>query len=243
MGAFVQVDFFLHFNLPDKHITFVNQAIDNKMLFPDSDIMAMLAAGATDNKPVVTPEAIALPAGFSTRFYLLLVLHVSLKRVFKKAKRLQIPERETATPDIFGFRTFVNKLGHICDSAKDGEKITAFAVLQFGTIRYYFTSNHRDEEDYQRTSHYVAGILRTLGAVDDDQVRSEDGPDYSHLPVFSQLLRTIIEFNQSRIKGYIWEILGKIEHCIESTQQDLSNQGTSTPKYKVHDVELFATFV
>jgi hypothetical protein len=168
------------------------------------------------------PTAIPLGARLTTRFYLLLILHTSLKTIFKTALRL--PEIETVPTN--GFRAFVSKLAHICDSAKGREKATAFAVLQLGTIRYYFTSNERDEEDYQRTSHYVAGILNILGTAGDDEVRSRGENDGS-LPIFSRLLRNIIAFNQSRIKGYIGNMVKKIDFCIDAVRRDVSAEGTA----------------
>ncbi|KAK0644662.1 hypothetical protein B0T16DRAFT_448241 [Cercophora newfieldiana] len=169
-----------------------------------------------------SPTGIPLGAKLTTRFYLLLILHESLKKIFKKAEALRMPDIETVPTDVF--KTFVNKLAHICDSAKGGEKATAFVVMQLGTIRYYFTSNKRDKEDYQRTSLYVTGILKSLGQATDDEVRSQDGNDGS-LPIFSDILRRIIGFNQSRITGYIGRMSEKIDACIDSAQQDPSPEG------------------
>jgi hypothetical protein len=145
-----------------------------------------------------------------------------LVQVFKKAQALRMPDLETAPADVF--KTFVNKLGHICDSAKGGDKVTAFAILQLGTIQYYFTSNWRDEEDYQRTSHYITDILNTLGRVRDDETYSRNGSE-GDLPLFLRLLRMIIRFNQSRIKGYICRMRGKLDFCIKFVQKDRSDEG------------------
>jgi len=181
------------------------------------------------------PAVIPLGAKLTTRFYLLLILHTSLKTIFQKAQALRLPEIETVPTDVF--RAFVNKLAHICDSAKGREKATAFGVLQLGTIRYYFTSNQRDEEDYQRTSHYVAGILNILGMATDDEIQRH-GENVGSLPIFSRLLRSIIAFNQSRIKGYMGRMVEKIDLCIESARGDLSPEGgppISSTYYRLDD--------
>jgi hypothetical protein len=126
-----------------------------------------------------------------------------------------MPDLETAPADLF--KTFVNKLGHICDSAKGGDNVTAFAILQLGTIQYYFTSNQRDEEGYRLTSRYITDILNTLGRVRDDQIRSQ--------LVFLRLLRMIIQFNQSRIQGYICHMRDQLDFCIRFVRGDQSDEG------------------
>ncbi|KAK4148956.1 hypothetical protein C8A00DRAFT_38459 [Chaetomidium leptoderma] len=126
---------------------------------------------------------------------------------------------ETAPADVF--KTFVNKLGHICDNAKGGKKVTAFAILQLGTIQYYFTSNQRDEEDYRRTSSYITSILNTLDQMRDDETLSRNASD-GRLP---RLLRMIIRFNQSRIKGYICRMREELDFCINFVRGDRSNEG------------------
>lgn len=166
--------------------------------------------------------AIPLGSKLTTRFYLLLILHTSLKTVFRKAQALQMPDIETIPTDVF--RAFVNKLAHICDSAKGPETPTAFTVLQLGTIRYYFTSNQRNEEDYQRTSHYVRGILNVLGRAVDEEVRSQNETDVD-LPIFQHLLQRIIAFNQSRITGYIGHLSENIDFCINAIGKSLSREG------------------
>ncbi len=179
--------------------------------------------------PAIIEEAdpanspVPLEPGLTRRFYYSLILLSSLVRVFKAQQgALRMPDLETAPADLF--KTFVNKLGHICDSAKGGGKVTAFAILQLGTIRYYFTSNQRDEESYQFTARHITDILNTLGRARDDEIYSPNGSEESLL-VFRRLLRMIISFNQSRIKGYICRMRNELDFCIEFARGDLSDQG------------------
>ncbi len=175
-----------------------------------------------DNDDDDGPMDVALGSNLSKRFYLPLILLVALGRVFRKANALRLPELETAPVDLF--RTFVNKLAHICDSAKGGDKVTAFAIMQLGTVRYYFTSNWRDEEDYQRTTYYVTDVLNLLGQAQDSEVRNADGNE-AHSLLFRRLLRLVIQFNQSRIKGYVCHMRDKLDFCIEFAQQEGSDDG------------------
>lgn len=169
--------------------------------------------------------ATEVPLGSLTkRFYFPVILLSSLVQVFDKAQVLRMPGLETGAADVF--RTFVNKLAHICDSAKGGDKVTAFGILQLGSIQYYFTSNRRDEEDYQRTSQYITGILNTLGRVRDAETYSRTGNEAS-LPVFLPLLRTIIRFNQNRIRGYICHMRDNLEFCVRFVREIQSNEGSA----------------
>jgi hypothetical protein len=167
-------------------------------------------------------EGVPLGASLTRRFYLPLILLSSLVRVFRGTPNLRMPELEAAPADVF--KAFVNKLGHICDSAKGGDKVTSFAILQLGSVRYYFTSNRRDEEDYQRTAHYITDILNALDRARDDELLSANGRD-GHLPVFPQLLRMIIGFNQSRIMGYVCRLVENIDACIWFAREDGSDEG------------------
>ena len=183
------------------------------MAFPDPP--AIEGAGGGGGFPV------PLEPSLTRRFYYPLILLSSLVRVFKAARALRMPDLETAPADVF--ETFVNKLGHICDSAKGGEKVTAFAILQLGTIQYYFTSNQRDEEGYQLTTQYITGILNTLGGVRDDEISSLNGSE-GRLPVFERLLRMIIGFNKCRIKGYVCRMRNELDFCIKFARGDKSDQ-------------------
>ena len=173
---------------------------------------------AFPNLPVLVP----LEPSLTRRFYYSLIFLSSLGRVFKAARTLRMPDLDAAPADVF--KTFVNKLGHICDSAKGGNKVTAFAILQLGTIQYYFTSNQRDGEGYQSTAQYIVDILNTLGGVRDDEIHSPNGSE-GGLPVFKRLLRMIISFNKSRIKGYICHMRDELDFCIQFARGDQSDQG------------------
>ena len=173
--------------------------------------------------PQVIDGTISLPQSINRRFFLPVILLKSLLKVFKKEKSIRVLEDPRTVPlDVF--ETFVNKLGHICDSAKGGKKVTAFAVLQLGVIQYYFSSNERDEEDYQRTSHYITDVLQTLGEASGEEIarRQENA---SPSAVFLRLLRKIIGFNEGRISGYLFRMSENLDFCISITRGDSSEDG------------------
>jgi hypothetical protein len=168
-------------------------------------------------------DAIRLTPSLTRRLFLPIILLQSLLRVFKREKSIRVLDDPKAAPvDIY--ETFVNKLGHICESAKGGDKVTAFAILQLGVIQYYFTSNHRDEEDYERTTDYITDILNTLGNAADEEVERRT-PNSTPSAVFQSLLQKILRFNQSRIKGYIFAIKKALGFCISFARGDLSEDG------------------
>lgn len=168
-----------------------------------------------------------LSASLTRRLFLPIVLLQSLLKVFKKEKSIRVLDSAEEVPRD-NYETFVNKLGHICDSAKGGDKVTAVTILQLGVIQYYFTSNHRDEEDYERTSDYITDILKTLGnAVEDEIARRPPGGVPS--AVFQGLLRKILRFNQSRIKGYIFALKKALGFCISFARDDSSKDGEYGP--------------
>lgn len=58
-----------------------------------------------------------------------------------------------------------------------------------------------------------------LGEVRDDEVGGCHGGRDESLPVFAELLRSIIGFNQSRVKGYMFAVAENLEFCIEFLQR------------------------
>lgn len=170
-----------------------------------------------------------LSASLTRRLFLPIILLQSLLRVFKKEKSIRVLDDPEAVPRD-NYETFVNKLGHICDSSKGGEKVTAFAILQLGVIQYYFTSNHRDEEDYERTSDYITDILKTLGDAAEDEVTRRP-PGGIPSAVFQSLLCKILRFNQSRIKGYIFALKKALGFCITFARDDSTEDGEMVHKH------------
>lgn len=177
--------------------------------------------------PASAGDAGRLTPSLTRRLFLPIVLLHSLLKVFKKEKSIRALDDPRAVP-VDTYETFVNKLGHICDSAKGGDKVTAFAILQLGVIQYYFTSNHRDEEDYDRTSDYITDILNTLGNATNEEVDRRT-PNSTPSAVFQSLLQKILRFNQSRIKGYIFSMKNALEFCISFARGDSSEDGQHRP--------------
>src|SRR4051794_27485142 len=59
------------------------------------------------------------------------------------------------------FRTFVNKLAHICDYRPKGDTVTALAVLvdDNGRVLYLFASNRRTRSNLNKTKQDLTAVL------------------------------------------------------------------------------------
>ncbi|KAK1826806.1 hypothetical protein QBC39DRAFT_363484 [Podospora conica] len=168
------------------------------------------------------PPGSKLSPSLTRRFFLPIILLKSLLKVFKKEKSIRVlddPKAVNARVDTY--ETYVNKLAHICDCAKGGKNVSAFAILQLGVIQYYFTSNDRDEEEYEQTSDYITDVLNTLGKATDEEVASRSTNSVPSA-VFRRLLQKILHFNLSRIKGYIYSMKKHLGFCIKVTKEDPS---------------------
>ncbi|KAK0742750.1 hypothetical protein B0T18DRAFT_413660 [Schizothecium vesticola] len=165
-------------------------------------------------------DASKLTPSLTRRLFLPIILLQSLLQVFKREKSIRVLDDPKAVPvDIY--ETFVNKLGHICESTKGGSMVTAFAILQLGVIQYYFTSNDRKEVDYEWTSDYITDILNTLGSATNEEVDRRT-PNSTPSAVFQSLLQKILRFNLSRIKGYIFGMKNALGFCISFARGDSS---------------------
>ncbi|GAB1318155.1 hypothetical protein MFIFM68171_08365 [Madurella fahalii] len=157
---------------------------------------------------------VPLPAPLGTwRFYEPLLLLYCLKSV--------LPMNNGTRPsDLEGiadkepreaFFCFVNKLSQVCDSERGGGTITAFGVLQTGSIEYRFASNQRDSQSLDGVRRYVIDLLETLGQAPDATFRDAN----QRAALTAQILGKILGFNQQRIKIYLRCLLKHIDFCID----------------------------
>ncbi|KAK0666630.1 hypothetical protein QBC41DRAFT_148077 [Cercophora samala] len=165
-------------------------------------------------------EALPLENSQAKRLYEPLLLLCCLYRIFSEKKDgvklpdLDSPDGRTSQGT---FACFVNKLSQVCDSQRGGDTVTAFAVLQTGSIEYRFTSNQRTPDEFELTKRYVETILTTLGEAQDNVIR--DARDKAEdCEIFSTLIREVLQFNRPRIMEYHIEhqFAKHLDFCIEA---------------------------
>jgi len=172
-----------------------------------------------------------LPAGLRKRFYEPLVLLYSLSKLLVRSQNsTRPPDLESADDKspVKRFECFVNKLGQVCDSQRGGDTVTAFAILQTGSVEYRFASNNRDQQRLNETAVYVRGLLHILGeASREGALQAKENQDSE---LFSNLMRRIIEFNQPRISFYIRnQLLDHLDFCFAVCNELGQEDGKCSP--------------
>ncbi|KAK3317477.1 hypothetical protein B0T19DRAFT_292904 [Cercophora scortea] len=176
----------------------------------------------------ITSELVPLTPSIRHRFYEPVVFLYCIIAANFKNNNTKTPDLETdyeSKSPRDSFRCFVNKLGQICDSERGGDTITAFAVLQPGSIEYRFASNNRDRRALIQVKKYVTMILRILGEASDDELKKEDLSQRDS--VFSVVLRTVLAFNWPRISLYVTALRQHLVFCMDACQNDASEEANS----------------
>lgn len=169
----------------------------------------------------VEPDDLPLAPSRRKRLYEPVILLDALLSIYHGESKVTEPDLESTTGKSAKqiFFCFVSKLSQICDSEPKqilGKSVTAFAVLDPGTIEYRFASNQRDEYELNTARDYVTVILDILSAVTDDQLS-----DKAFMAgVFSRILRRILAFNRPRIEMYIEELNSRLDFCISSAANE-----------------------
>ncbi len=118
------------------------------------------------------------------------------------------------------FHNFVNKLGQLCDSERDGNTVTAFVVLHFpDRIQYRFASNNQEEDGLARAKAFITYVLQTLGGADGDELRD----------MTSHLLRKSLSFIRPRAGAYVKLLKKQAALCIEAC----TREGTEDCEFKI----------
>lgn len=165
------------------------------------------------------PNPVPLSPGVARRFYEAVIFLDRLTDVnFKKNNTREPPDLDTATGKSpkHEFFCFVNKLAQICDSQHGGDTVTAFAVLQPGSIQYRFASNNRDTAALEKVKTYVTDILNTLGQTTNSQLSAA---------VHQQILAKVVAFNRSRIEVYVSGLVKQFDFCIEACESGETPEG------------------
>jgi hypothetical protein len=153
------------------------------------------------------------------------MLHCLITTYVEEGRSIEATESEVTTPRSRKqtYYCFVNKLAQICDSRFGGKTVTAFAVLQPGSVEYRFGCNERKASALGRVKLYITEVLDTLGNAGPDHV--EQAATDPHTPLFSQLLEKIVKFNRPRIERYVDDLASSLEICIEESSREDSNEG------------------
>ena len=147
------------------------------------------------------------------RFYEPIVLLVGLNLAWEhnqisKASDLSLDVTESPKR---AFHNFVNKLGQLCDSERDGNTVTAFVVLKFpDRIQYRFASNNQEEEDLIRAKKFITSVLETLAEADGDELEDR----------ISHILRESVSFIRPRARAYVKSLKTQAALCIEACARE-----------------------
>ncbi|OIW25121.1 hypothetical protein CONLIGDRAFT_636207 [Coniochaeta ligniaria NRRL 30616] len=167
-----------------------------------------------------TSNHVQLPPGLAKRFYGSIILLNTLNGCFPQARHTASTpsdlKREVGS-DLAGFLCcFVDKLAQICDSKHGGDTVTSIAILQPGCIEYRLSSNSRSEKQFRDVKTYLAGILDSLGSVEEEALAD----DSLVAELCSAILYKVLVFNRWRVKVYVTGFLQHVEFCIGSCDDD-----------------------
>jgi len=184
---------------------------------------------------------IPLSPSLRRRFYEPVILLHCLTFAYVNGQATETAGSETSLPTSRKqtILCFVNKLAHICDSRKGGKTVTAFAVLQPGSIEYRFGSNERKPAELAKVRTYITGILTTLGNASRENIRNAAGN--SENPIFCQIFSRIIIFNRPRIESYARVLLRQLPFCIDEVENDDSDECTLLSQVEPMPVKVLKT--
>ncbi|KAK3377226.1 hypothetical protein B0T24DRAFT_701518, partial [Lasiosphaeria ovina] len=171
-------------------------------------------------------DIVPLNAGRIKRLYGPIRIQAGLRKTLISQGNTTAPDLDTTDGKSFKdtYFCFVNKLAQICSFRRGGKTVTAFAVLQPGSIEYHFTMNQGSSGILRNTASYVEGILETLNLTPDEDVRTAD----HNSAIFKEIRRRVIRFNRPRITYYMTEIGKYIGLCIKSSDADESSDGKTS---------------
>ncbi|KAK0655020.1 hypothetical protein B0T16DRAFT_3191 [Cercophora newfieldiana] len=116
------------------------------------------------------------------------------------------------------FRTFVNKLAHICDYRPKGDTVTALTVLfEDDRVLYLFASNRRTRAELNKTRSDLLALLNTLKENLQPETRRPDRV------LNDKLLRQILALNSVRVQGYLSTLSNELKSCIKACKGDTTS--------------------
>ncbi|KAM7203003.1 hypothetical protein V8F20_004250 [Naviculisporaceae sp. PSN 640] len=138
------------------------------------------------------------------------------------------PASTSQQTDFQVFKAFVNKLSHICSSAKGRETVTSFVILQDdkatesaknSRVHYWFAMNEQSLEQLADTKTYVESLLCKIGrapAIRD----SPEGWEATKRDIF----RDVLVFNRPRITTYLRTIRERVDNCLKRLKTENTDE-------------------
>jgi hypothetical protein len=110
-------------------------------------------------------------------------------------------------------KSYANCLAEVCDSEKGGDTVTGVVILQHpSNIQYVIASNQRSQNKLDQTKSFVTSLLKLLK----ENSQQDHGPGSASPKPRVEVLRSIIDFNSSRLSLYALWISKHTEACIDS---------------------------
>lgn len=209
----------------------------------DDPILSQFAAAAAASKSMnQNPEStlerslhdekpIPLPSRVLHKFYEPVILLVSLMDAVgpnssPSSTVSDLPPTDQET-DLQVFKAFVNKLSHVCSSAKGRETVTSFVVLRDkpapkapnGRIHYWFAMNEQSSERLAETKTYVENLLRKIGRAPSmhDNLEGWEGTK-------REIFRDVLVFNRRRITTYLNMLQERVAKCLDRLRMENTNE-------------------
>ncbi|KXJ88958.1 hypothetical protein Micbo1qcDRAFT_196887 [Microdochium bolleyi] len=154
--------------------------------------------------PSATQTPIPLPPKLMRRFYEAVKFEEALSKACEQdpislGKTSTDPPVDPSDDAEKAYKSYVNKLAHVCDTKRGGSTVTGIAILQdVDGVVYVIGSNDRTSTDLTELSKFVRSLF--------DLVQNP----------FTRIFHHIIEHNQPRIRTYLNCLTKEIEICLES---------------------------
>ena len=173
------------------------------------------------------------------RFYETIILLWCLRSVYAKMGNKPAPPEESVPNSnqsaVDRFRTFVNKLGQLCDYEKGGKTVTAFAVLtlESGKICYVFACNNQLEAALDRTRRYISGILEDIGAFFKDPKQKSESESFA-----SSILKRVLVSVKPRARSYGKALHQASDDCIAACEAEDTAEGMNLEAARAREYTL-----
>lgn len=155
------------------------------------------------------------------KFYEPVILLVSLEDAISPQSSSTATSDSSPTgheSDLQVFKAFVNKLSHVCSSAKGPETVTSFVVLRDSStpndenirVHYWFAINEQTRDRLTDTQIYVKNLLSKVGRAP-SQLDDPEGWEGAKREIF----RDVLVFNRPRITTYLRALRTRANACLE----------------------------
>lgn len=105
------------------------------------------------------------------------------------------------------FKSYVNKLAHVCDSERGGATVTGAAVLQdVDHVAYVVASNQRPPSALQELEHFIRSLFGL--------VRGAHPVGLVSGTAFTRILHHILGNNLPRVRYYLNHITREMDFCV-----------------------------